>query len=117
MSVLHENGETLKNICESENHDCFRDKLAEKLNIIKSCNQGQSRGNCWHLTNEWHYLNGSTAIQADVAGLILSDGTLLKIWYTNASCKGSKGSISICGDIFYDVNGFKGPNVLGIDIF
>ena len=48
------------------------------------------------------------------AKAIMNDGTLVYAWANTASCTDS---VSHCGTITVDVNGYKAPNQLGVDTF
>lgn len=94
----------------------LRNALSNKLKVIKVCDTPMT--NCWHATGvaKTLPLSGGTvydfsdlANNNTVVGAILNNGALLAIHedtgYTNL------------GWIMIDVNGFKGPNVAGKDIF
>ena len=52
---------------------------------------------------------------------ITKDGIKLPktLWIGNKACNTNKGgkATNVCGDIHIDVNGAKGPNIIGVDIF
>lgn len=49
---------------------------------------------------------------------ILSNGSLLAFIISNPACNSAVGSINnTCGWVDVDVNGFRGPNIIGRDIF
>ncbi|MFH0702191.1 MAG: hypothetical protein V2B14_01460, partial [bacterium] len=79
----------------------------------------QSNGNCWHNYGIPKYLKGTPLTGYDDApGLILNNGVLLRFNARNTSCTGLyDGTVVGCGYINIDVNGFKGPNTLGKDIY
>jgi prepilin-type N-terminal cleavage/methylation domain-containing protein len=91
------------------------------LSCTKTCPyaDGGAKGlGCWHPNGTSYYFNGHD-VENDTThgGAVLKDGTLMA-WYLHdwgtASCTdGSYG----CGHLFIDVNGFKGPNIMGRDIF
>ncbi|MFH0702451.1 MAG: type II secretion system protein [bacterium] len=102
------------------NNNTMRDKLAQYLNTIKTCDNGQANGNCWHSNDgSAKYLNGTpkTNWSNTVAGIILNNGSLLRFEVDSSDCTGLVGSLQYCGGITLDVNGWKGPNTIGKDIF
>lgn len=89
--------------------DEFRDKLSAYLKYSKSCSAASTKGNCWHIDNNWFYLSNSPYIDAAPrAGLILNDGALVLVELKGAATGGY---------VVVDVNGFKKPNTMGRDIF
>ena len=90
------------------------------LKIQKDC--GTSSG-CLGYTREVKLLKGTNhSVNYDTYSryykVILMDGSAM--WFRGAStyCKSTEDGISnSCGLIFYDANGTKEPNTVGIDIF
>ena len=91
------------------------------LKIQKDC--GTSSG-CLGYTSPVKQLSGASyninyESQSWVYKIILMDGSTM--WLATSSstyCKTSySGLLDVCGIIYYDVNGGKEPNTLGIDIF
>ncbi|MFH0701989.1 MAG: type II secretion system protein [bacterium] len=118
--IKTDNGNSLKGVF--TNHNVMRDKFKQYLNTIKSCDAGQAFGNCWHnMDGSSKYLNGTpiTTGWGALPTIILNNGVLLRFWLGNSNCTSTtySGSIQVCGNIDIDVNGFKGPNVVGKDIF
>lgn len=102
------------------------------LSYAKLCTTVTNIGECWHKSGAWYKNDGSQAYELGAAfytqnaGLILNDGSLLLISSQGSStCNGiwmhmensGMGSTDICSVVFIDVNGFKGPNRTGKDIF
>jgi prepilin-type N-terminal cleavage/methylation domain-containing protein len=120
ISIVSDNGGNLLNLCtiDGTQHDCFKNKYLTYLSITKSCNTGQTLGNCWHNNGNWKRLSGSTYTGwIDPAGIVLNNGALLYFRYQSSNCSFNDGSVLFCGDIEVDVNGFKGPNTVGKDIY
>lgn len=94
--------------------------LAPYLNISKNC--GLSSG-CWY-TSELKFLGGTVnSVDAEASWVahgkaILADGTLFLIADYPGICSTSNmGLNNICGLMYVDVNGVKGPNTKGRDVF
>lgn len=88
-----------------------RDALGNYLQYTKTCEMGRGDnldyGGCWHyMDNTSKCINGNAGPinwwSGDV-GAVLADGTLVTFWDK--------------GLLFIDVNGRKGPNTVGKDIF
>ena len=109
---------------DSEN---LKNAFKSKLSYIKECNStstyggggtGTSAEGCWHLAYQRWYLNGSPSpSNSMLPGLILSNGILVAFSLEKSSCLEPAGNYTRCGNISFDVNGFKKPNTLGKDIF
>lgn len=101
----------------------FKSEYVKYLSYTKNCNASYSNGNCWHKNWEYYFLNGTKIAWEDVSGIILSNGSLLRFDGRSGesenciTTKNSNAFQGICGWINVDVNGFKGPNTLGKDIF
>lgn len=107
--------------------------FSEKLKYQKICNSSDFQGVCWHKESTESpegvfNLTKTTSIfpsQHVQDSILLRNGMLLGIEqnYYNPSCDGSwvwdenTGESIFCGEMMIDVNGMKGPNVLGRDIF
>ncbi|MFH0701951.1 MAG: type II secretion system protein [bacterium] len=112
--IRADNGGSLKSVFTSNN--ILRDKFKEYLNTVKSCTQGQSLGNCWHNNDgSSKYLNGNpiTSYNTASSGIVLNNGVLVYLTNSNPNCT----STTYCGLISVDVNGWKGPNTMGKDIY
>jgi len=110
---------------DSEN---FKNAYKGKLNYIKECRGSAANGGvtgggatpegCWHAANTSHFLDGSLVTDAKVEpGLILSNGTLVLFEVFKSDFSLPTGDYKRGAYIFFDVNGFKSPNVFGKDIF
>ena len=96
----------------------------EKLNVLKDC--GTSAG-CWPQSPYTKFLNGNKASSnRDIDGdsnwrkLVLSDGVSIAIDFGIPPCSSvwdNGGLKNSCGRVYADINGAKGPNQLGRDIF
>lgn len=100
-----------------------RDKYAEKLKVVKTCNNSATDG-CW--ANTWYEFGTGVSHSApNLPGLQLSNGAYLIFEdYFSSSCDSSGSNVStnttlsnVCSDMVIDVNGPKMPNKIGRDIF
>jgi len=136
LSIINDNGGTgFKNITTVYNHQFLRDLYLDKLKYIKSCDNYATYGQCWtsHVlygNGTTKYLNGGNLTTGTIplgdgdAGAILNDGTFVIFAYQDNTCAslnaaggGYEGLTNVCGWLSVDVNGTKGPNVIGRDIF
>ncbi|MFH0702110.1 MAG: type II secretion system protein [bacterium] len=108
---------TLQNVFTDNN--IIKDKYAQYLKHIKSCDAGQLLGNCWHNNGSGKSLNGTVKSDwgANQAGIILNNGILIKKWLDSSNCTAMTGTIPRCGGMAIDINGFNSPNTIGRDIF
>lgn len=101
------------------------DAYAAKLKVQKTCSAATAVGDCWASTT--YRLNGTSGAAMAPASysIVLLNGTVVQIdstggWY-QSNCAMSwytgNGSTGICGMINIDINGLKGPNTMGRDIF
>lgn len=100
-------------------NDNYGALMAAKLNFVKKCpavstpNTGANP--CWHDANEWFTLN-KISVNSNYAGTytaILPSGAYFSQGAVNANCTQAQQ----CMYFTIDVNGEKGPNVMGKDIF
>jgi len=122
--VLEENNGTMIGLLEvGWTDNSLMSHYIPYLNIAKACHHSDTRGNCWHLEGQATYDDGTPASQATWEyvgrGIVLADGSFFAIedlWPDcNSNPWGDNGDT--CAYAHYDVNGFKGPNVYGKDIF
>ncbi len=112
-------------VVETKMYQWFNDYLAKNLSYTKVC---VSKAGCWN-SGDTKFLNGSIAyanrkgigIGGNIVTVILNDGTFLNIdaynstdllRYLHIDTKGGWGIV-----IIFDINGEKGPNTVGKDIF
>ena len=103
----------------SEGAKNVADILLKYLSYQKYC--GNQRG-C--LADQYKYLNGNNWLvpsnNSSHSSFVLNDGTFVRIYILSNNCSGNFGSDSLqkgCGEIVIDINGYKGPNILGKDFF
>jgi len=118
--IIAENGtESLAGVI-TQDDDTFTIAFKKYLAVDKICGAGATNGICFHSNSGWRHLNKTaidgTAIEHEVhdsQGVVLTNGVIMK-WCTRSTC--TPGSPE-CMFLFVDVNGFKGPNIVGKDIF
>jgi prepilin-type N-terminal cleavage/methylation domain-containing protein len=121
--IVLDNAGSLKGLCSNADNNCLRNLYEPFLSITKICINGTLNGNCWHNSYEWRFLNNiKVSGWGSSAGLILSNGNFIRFEATNNSfpdCTNTSwvNNIPKCARIDVDVNGFKGPNVLGKDVY
>lgn len=126
IRTLQDNGGTFFYMCPYFDSVCLRDKYLPYLSYIKICTIGNTYGNCWHkLDGSAKYLNGNGVDGSTYdwdglnsrAGIILNDGKLVNFMYKFEDGIFNQTSEISYGYIHVDINGFKGPNTVGKDIF
>lgn len=100
-------------------HNAFMQAFCNKMNCIKQCPVGSA--DCFF--SNWKALDGGGrwVTPAARSSMILSNGATAYFARRTESCTDPDYKIdgvnSLCGFITLDVNGFKGPNIAGRDIF
>jgi len=103
------------------NADEMMNAFENTLIYTKKCPTGSS--GCWHAgTNTWYTLDGRDGWEdrGTRPSAITNNGALISFLLSDKSCQTTStgwGVENFCGWIVVDVNGFKGPNRVGIDIF
>jgi prepilin-type N-terminal cleavage/methylation domain-containing protein len=116
MKMISDNGGSLVNICATNDHTCFKNFYNTYFPYIKTC-VNAARDGCW--ANVFYSPDGTKVTSWGTStGAILNDGTFFMPTYYDSNCEYNVfGGVPRCGDIRVDVNGMKGPNKLGKDIF
>jgi prepilin-type N-terminal cleavage/methylation domain-containing protein len=98
------------------NAQTIRDMYLPYLNYSKVCTNSVNEG-CW--ASSCKLLNGGTAVMGTSPGIVLSNGVVIMFTNLDANCGSTAygGTLLKCGVIEFDVNGIKGPNVYGKDIY
>jgi prepilin-type N-terminal cleavage/methylation domain-containing protein len=102
-------------------------KIAPYFNIIKNCGSGMG---CWYNSPRYHLNKDKEGSSDDIdtyyntigGKAILADGTMIFVidgLSTKCSSNSGTGPLlnSVCGQIWIDINGYKGPNTYGRDVF
>ncbi|MDD3013039.1 MAG: prepilin-type N-terminal cleavage/methylation domain-containing protein [Candidatus Gastranaerophilales bacterium] len=117
--IMADNAGNVKSVFTNSNS--LKNEYKNHLSYVKDCNEGLSRGNCWHASGVPKPFAGTSVPYADIYGnypsLILNNGALVSIHLASSSCTNGQAGITVCGWYFIDINGFKGPNIQGKDIF
>lgn len=127
IMIVQENGSYLeKATSDDELNDLFR----SKLKYAQNCTAGSVEGNCWssfkpdpmaayacteETGNEAATPNPTSA--PDGSGFIMNNGQFMRFYNLSEDCDDTSDGIASCGRIEIDVNGFRGPNTYGKDIF
>ncbi len=90
----------------------FRNIYINYLSVAKSCTAANDVS-CWHENGQWSDLRGVPQVYFYDSGIILSNGARVTIfgggyWPDNDNCTDTSLGISVCGEVFVDVNGIKG---------
>ncbi len=96
----------------------MKDTFKPYLKYVKDC-ATPTVGICW-ANNVKQPNGGSTSGWEDNPGLILTNGMFIRFYQNNSSLGCAQTiyySTGECGQIQVDVNGMKGPNVTGKDVF
>jgi len=106
------------------NKDDFINTFVKYFDVIKTCPPNQKPGECFY--QDAKYMDGHkmSDLIHDINGyprFVLKNGSNIFIYAYIPDCTWTKnmtnGVGDACTEIYVDVNGFKGPNVMGRDIF
>lgn len=118
--VRSNNGGTMLGAFSDNDSTSLQTALAPYLSYIKSCNNSSNDG-CWHVANNWYLLNNTKENMGySTPGFVLKDGTLIVTYWQTSACSSTISTnynYTRCGFFVFDVNGFKGPNTIGKDIY
>jgi len=135
--IAQDNGGSLKGVFQlfSDSQNASIDNFKNYLRYNKICYTDTDINGCWHSAGNWKNLYGNppntvNGFNIYNSGLMLNDGTLMIIGAgASKTCTGGwmgwedsgenlgTGNPPDCAVVFLDVNGFKGPNRAGKDIF
>jgi prepilin-type N-terminal cleavage/methylation domain-containing protein len=111
---LMENGGSAMGLFRSGQDDAVK-YLKNYLPYAKECEWFVNNSQCWHPANSVNHLNDPTRGGKPIAsGFIMKDGTYIGIINENTNCALQANA---CSQLSVDVNGLKGPNTWGKDIF
>ena len=125
-----ENNMNFESIC-NNNEDCAVREFEKYILIIKKCSNGKTYGDnkCFVKTSELKCIDGTHASPdwSYDSGFVTKDGVNVVIWMWTSdkvvwgNKKKEDGSIiqlyNTGYKMIFDVNGYKGPNTFGKDIF
>lgn len=93
---------------------------ASKLNVIKNCGNNAASG-CWPnvITLRLDGISWQNLTISPFGTAILADGSLILTSTSNNNCGIFTSGVltNVCGRIYVDINGAKGPNQVGRDFF
>ncbi|MDD3150321.1 MAG: prepilin-type N-terminal cleavage/methylation domain-containing protein, partial [Candidatus Gastranaerophilales bacterium] len=116
LLIIQENGD-FKGILATGQNEELKNLYMEHFNYIKSC-PNVIADDCWPGTVN---LGGTPLMDSlsDNAGFIAADGTIYTFDYERSACSLQLSTLTnpYCGIISVDINGNKGPNEEGKDIF
>lgn len=118
--IKSENGGSLYNLCSNNNTNCLAQKYRAKMNVAKYCvSPGRNGAECWFPAyTVKNFKRGAGGVLGSFefigmgvgeASMQLEDGT--KILFQGFT------SGAAATYIWVDVNGSKGPNRMGFDVF
>lgn len=121
--IRYDNGGTLESLFTDSN--TMMNSFCTYVSCVKQCNLGQNPGDCWHNTTAgWKDLSGANGwfdAGTTTASAVTGNGQLASFEFVSSDCTDNRHSIyglpALCGFLHVDVNGFKGPNQAGRDIF
>jgi len=101
----------------------LRNLYKGKINTLRDCVFADQRGLCWHNNGYWYDYDGVTPLTTGAISIgqssVLPDGSFLAFHLVSDTCTyslGGTGFTDMCGWLYIDTNGFKGPNTRGKDI-
>lgn len=103
----------------NSDHNCLRNLLKPYFSYRAECDDEQSYGKC-HPDPAYNKdgAQASGSWRENEAGLVLNDGSLLMIQLYKKACDENWAGVGDeCGWINLDINGLKGPNRYGDDLF
>ena len=121
IHVMQDNGGTMVGAFNDNNS--LKNVFKNHLNYITDKNQSGNVNDaspCWHSAYNWFYMDGVSPFTygGNAACIGLNNGAFLNIGYYDNQCNNTAiYGAKTCGTIIVDVNGFKGPNNFGRDIF
>jgi len=105
-------------------NDILRDKYCTYLKCTKKCATGAGEGSCYAAGSQYYAKEDAGIYHSDAQlndSVILSDGMSLSFFADQPDCSVNwyvkNGKNVACAGVTVDVNGFKGPNIVGRDIF
>ena len=122
MLIKQKNKNTLSGVFTSPTS--LRDEYLSYMNYLKICDPAATQGECWYsgggyrLDDGLIFVNLAWWFDGSEAGAVLSNGMNLYFnWDVSYNCSNSAPTLPECGRIFVDVNGMKGPNTWGKDMY
>lgn len=132
LMIMEENRGTIKGLTypgQTNGSEILQHHLLSKIKYTKYCRKGHSidQGcipDYYYSIQNNKKLNGQETYAPVMSGayIIMNNGVHLAIGTDDTNCDetaGNFGSVAnpVCGSIAVDVNGIKGPNTLGLDMY
>lgn len=120
------NVDTFANGGTNKNDDLLLAAFGKYMTFTRECHDSNIPGNCWNSPGTNRFDTGAIYGGANwwnnnyESAAKLKDGSFLFVFINPselATCNDTGAAYSECARIYTDVNGFKGPNRLGRDIF
>lgn len=116
-----DNGGTITGICTDLDNLCFKDLIKPYLSYTKDCDSDVINSGCW-LADQ--FMDGTpfginTGFTPALSAISLKNGMMVLFRWHNKACTYTSGTTTNpkCGWIAVDINGIKGPNRWGKDVF
>lgn len=132
QKIASDNSGSLKNVFPNVADGRYVNLYSPYLQYSKICSSNIDTGGCWHSPGKWYDYNGAlptiitSQFYSQQGGIVLNDGTLVLVSAgSDGNCtrgwmaweNSGDNNYPTCTVVFVDVNGFKGPNRAGKDIF
>ncbi len=116
-NALNDNGGNIAGACTDFDNRCFKNLIKQSLSYSKDCDTNSIANGCW--ASMKNYDGSPYNIPNSYSALTLKNGMLILFRFHNQNCTYTDANSTNykCGWIATDINGFKGPNTTGKDIF
>lgn len=121
--MANDNGGTMMGLCAGSPNtsNCYVDTYSGYIKSTNICYYGNFYGNCYVVAGTDKYLNGNPfpgGSHINPAGLVLLSGASVGFRVVDTNCANPvASSYTACSLGIMDVNGLKGPNTVGKDIY
>lgn len=114
-TTTNNNGGTIVGACTNFDNICMKNLIKPALTYTADCDNNVVANGCW--TN--NYFSDGSPYGSAYPALVLKNGMLLEFRWHNSACDYTDANSSNykCGWMAIDINGFKGPNIFGKDLF
>lgn len=120
LRIMANNGGTMKDAFGNGEFVAMVNGYAQYMPAMKKCGWTPI-GVCWHNPGEWKQLDNTPITYTGSVGscMIRNNGSLNCFFGYLANCSNTSVSpnYTVCAILYIDINGFKGPNTVGKDIY